>query len=439
MGPVTLKYGKTGFLLPLKNKEFVILRPSKIIPVSHPEQYLESVIDDPVGGLPLGKNFLTEDRVLIIVSDITRYTGAELFLPVLLQRLNRTGICDDQISVLFSLGIHRKLTAREKKIIVGEDVARRIKLFQHDPDDRGQMEYVGETSRGTPILINQKVLETDRLILTGGIAFHYLAGFGGAGKALLPGVSSRESCLAFHKLILKSQDYGIRTQSFAGQLEDNLMQEDILEVADKLSPDFILNTITSSSGKIIYAVAGELKAAHKKGCNHFLEHYGVQIKEKADLVIVSCGGYPKDINFIQAHKSIEHAFQAVREGGVMIVLAECPDGFGNPTFLNWFQNRDKKSFLENLNFKFEINGQTAFATFMKAKMVRIILVSSLKTEDVAKMSLIPAANIDKALDLSQELLGKNPTTFVIPEGASVLPISGNFKIKKEGGKEEKIV
>lgn len=422
MGSVTLKYGKTSLSFSLKNKDYKILQPSKIPQVPDPQQYLANVIDKPEGCPALDKIFLLNDRVLIIVSDITRYSGAELFLPILLQRLNKIGIRDDQISILFALGIHRKLTEIEKKTIVGNEVARKIELFEHDPDDRAQMEYIGATSRGTPILINQKVLKADGLILTGTIAFHYLAGFGGGGKALFPGVSSRESCIAFHKLVLKTENYGIRPKSFTGQLEDNPIQEDILDAAGKLSVNFLLNTITNSSGKILYAVAGDLNAVQNKGCNHLLKHYGVHIKEKADLVIVSCGGYPKDINFIQAHKSIEHAFQAIKEGGVMIVLAECLDGLGNQTFLNWFQYKDQESFLQSLNLDFEINGQTAFSTFLKAKMVRIILVSSLKDEDVAKMSLIPAANIEKALAISNGFLEKDPKTYLIPEGASILPV-----------------
>ena len=119
------------------------------------------------------------------------------------------------------------------------------------------------------------------------------------------------------------------------------MHKDILETVNKLSPDFLINTITNSSGEMIHAVAGKLMEAHNKGCNFFINNFSVHIKEKADIVIVSCGGYPGDINFIQTHKSIEHAFQAVKEGGVMIVLAECTEGFGKSTFLNWFQHAEK--------------------------------------------------------------------------------------------------
>lgn len=423
MDTITLKYGKNSVSFILKDEYYEILQPANIKPVSNPEQYLADVIDKPLGCPPLDQIFFADDRILIIVSDITRYTGAEIFLPLLLQRLNKIGIQDAQISILFALGIHRGLTDRERKSIVGEEVSRRVKMFEHNPDDRAQMEYIGETLGGIPVLINREILKTDGLILTGNIVFHYLAGFGGGGKALLPGVSARESCMTFHKLILKSEGYGARPKTFAGRLENNLMQEEILHAAGKLSPDFLINTITDSSGKIIYAVAGELKEAHKKGCDSFIKHYGVPIKEKADLVIVSCGGYPKDINFIQAHKSIEHAFQALKEGGVMIVLAECPDGIGSPTFLNWFQHTDKESFLKDLRSKFEINGQTAFSAYMKAKIVKIILISSLQDEDVAKMSMIPAENIEQAMTIGKDLLDEIEAIYVIPDGANILPIS----------------
>ncbi len=207
------------------------------------------------------------------------------------------------------------------------------------------------------------------------------------------------------------------------------MHGDIMDAVNKLSPDFFINTITNSSGEIIHAVAGELKEAHNKGCNFFMNYYSAHIREKAGLVVVSCGGYPKDINFIQAHKSIEHAFQAVKEDGVMIVLAECAEGFGNQTFLDWFQHTDKESFLQNLHTSFEVNGQTAFSTYMKAKAVKIILVSSLRKEDITKMNLTPAANIQEALSISEGLLDKNDFVYIIPDGAHTLPV---YK-EKQGG------
>tara|TARA_B100000315_G_scaffold88389_1_gene81175 strand:+ start:2636 stop:3916 length:1281 start_codon:yes stop_codon:yes gene_type:complete len=422
MDKLTLKYGKTSVSFSIKNKYYEILKSAKIEPASDPEQYLASVIDKPLGCPPLDQIFFADDRILIVVSDITRSTGAEFFLPILLQRLNKIGILDDQISILFALGIHRGLTSIERKTIVGDEVARRIEMLDHDPDNRDEMEYIGETLRGTPLLINRNVLKADGIILTGNITFHYLAGFGGGGKSLLPGVAARESCMAFHKLILKSAGYGTKSKTYAGQMENNPMHEDILETVNKLSPDFLINTITNSSGEIIHAAAGELKEAHNKGCNFFMNHCSVHIREKADLVIVSCGGSPRDINFIQTHKSIEHAFQAVKEGGVMIVLAECAEGFGNATFLNWFQHTERESFLQNLHTAFEINGQTAFSTYLKAKAVKIILVSSLAKEDIISMNLIPAANIQEALSKSEDFLDGNDFTYIIPDGAHTLPI-----------------
>ena len=433
MDELILKYGKNSVSFSLKNEHYEILQPAKIEAASNIEQYLADVIDKPSGCPPLDQIFFVDGRILIVVSDVTRYTGAEFFLPILLQRLNKAGILDAQISILFALGIHRGLTDRERKTIVGEEVAQRIAMFDHDPDNRNQMEYVGETHNGTPLLINRHVLKADGLILTGNIVFHYLAGFGGGGKALLPGASARESCMAFHKSVLKSVDYGIKHKTYAGLMENNPMQEDILEAVNKLSPDFLINTITNSSGEIIHAVAGELREVHKKGCDFFMNHYGVHIREKADLVIVSCGGYPKDINFIQAHKSIDHAFQAVKEGGVMIVLAECADGLWNPTFLGWFQHTDRESFLQYLHERFEINGQTAFSTYMKAKAVKIILVSSLRKEDVSKMNFILAANIQEALSASEDFLNRNDFTYIIPEGAHILPIHKAAKGPQQKG------
>jgi nickel-dependent lactate racemase len=173
--------------------------------------------------------------------------------------------------------------------------------------------------------------------------------------------------------------------------------------------------------KIIACFAGHWREAHEAGCRYYAHHFACQLPALADLVVVSCGGFPKDINVIQSHKAMEYGSQALKPGGVMVLLAECRDGYGNATFFDWFRFRDLGAFETRLRSHYEINGQTAYSLLAKAQKFRIVLVSSLPAAEVRTMGLTPAKNLDEAMALVTDMLPENYTAYVIPDGGTVLP------------------
>ena len=178
--------------------------------------------------------------------------------------------------------------------------------------------------------------------------------------------------------------------------------------------------------RIFDAVAGHWQKAHEEACARYAKVYRVPLPKRYPFVIASAGGFPKDINFIQSHKALDNAFQTVEEGGVIILLAECRDGFGSPAFFPWFRFEDPGEMEAALRANYEIYGQTAHATFSKAKSCRVVLVSSLRPEDVEKMGMIPAVSLDDAIRKAEKMLGGLPTPLVIPDAGFVLPyVAGN--------------
>ena len=194
------------------------------------------------------------------------------------------------------------------------------------------------------------------------------------------------------------------------------------EACAMVKPDFILNTILSPDKRILDVFAGDWLTAHRDGCAKYDALFCCRLREQADLVVVSCGGEPKDINFIQSHKAMEYGSRALKPEGVMILLAQCRDGYGNSTFFNWFRFKDLGLFEEELRRKYEINGQTAYATLQKARRFRVILVSGLPREEVESMGMTPAATLEQALAQAAALLPPDYTAYAIPEGGSVLPV-----------------
>jgi len=417
---MNLKYGSTSFPLHLPPERLAgVIQPSVPVPAASPEEIITTALDACRSAI---SSFRPGEKIVIITSDITRHTGSEVYLPLLVERLNHQGIPDRDMEILIALGIHRAQTSHEHERILGA-LYGRIRVRDHDCDNPAELVSIGRTSNGIDVRINRRAVEADRLILTGVIGFHYFAGFGGGRKSILPGIASRQACMASHHAVLNpGQGSGKNQRAVTGNLDNNPVHQAMTEACTLAAPDFILNTVLAPDKRIIAAFAGHWREAHEEGCRYYRKHFSYPLRTKADLVVVSCGGFPKDINLIQAHKSMEYAAQALKDGGVMILLAECRDGFGNSTFFNWFRHKRLDQFEAALREKYEINGQTAYSILQKAQRFRIILVSELPGQQVEEMGMLPAASLDDGLRMADRFLPADWTALVMPEGGSVLPV-----------------
>ena len=415
-----LKYGDISFPLDLpSDKLLAVIRANIPPPADSPAGIVAKALDCCDAFI---SRFKPAERVVIVTSDITRYTGSEIYLPLLVDRLNAAGIPDARIEIIIALGIHRKQTDHEHKKIVGS-LYGRIRVTDHDCDDTGKLVCLGTTSGGIGVEVNRRIAEADRVILTGTIGFHYFAGFGGGRKSILPGTASRKACMASHFAVLNPRSgSGKNPRATTGVLEGNPVHGAMVEACAMVEPAFILNTVLCPDKRIIAAFAGDWRDRHLDGCRYYADRFSYPIRELADLVVVSCGGLPKDINFIQAHKSMEYGCQALKDGGVMILLAQCRDGYGNATFSRWFRFRDLSVFEEELRRNYEINGQTAYSTLQKAQRFRVVLVSGLPPEEVESMGMIPANSLAEALEKGAAMLPGDYSAYVIPEGGTVLPV-----------------
>lgn len=420
-----LKYGSTAFALDLPPERVAgVLAPSPVAADESPVDIIEGALDACHRFI---SSFRGGEKVVIVTSDITRYTGSEIYLPLLVERLNRQGIADGDIEILVALGIHRKQTGHEHQRILGP-LYGRVRVSDHDCDDSGALTFIGTTSSGIKVSINRRAVEADHLILTGTIGFHYFAGFGGGRKSVLPGIASRKACMASHFAVLnRGEGSGKNPFAATGNLEGNPVHLAMVEGCAMAKPAFILNTVLAADKRIIAAFGGDWILAHEAGCRFYRERFACPVAEKGDLVIASCGGYPKDINLIQAHKSMEYAAQALHDGGVMILLAECRDGFGNGTFFDWFRHRSLDEFEAALRAHYEINGQTAYSLLQKAQRFRVILVSRFPAGQVEEMGMIPSRSLDEAMALAGGMLPAGWRCYLMPEAGSVLPVAAARK------------
>jgi lactate racemase len=247
--------------------------------------------------------------------------------------------------VVSATGDHREQTSEEYRLLAGDEACERVKIYDHI-STAGDLVYLGETSYGTPVKINRRVVEADRVIITGGIVYHFLAGWGGGKKAIIPGVAARDTIMANHALaFLPGEGEGLNPAVCSGQMLANPCSDDMLEGTQMVAPDFLLNTvIDENSGLIAGVFAGHFVKAHEAGCRFVDSYFKVPLEEKADVVIASCGGYPKDINFYQTYKTIYNAQQALYPGGTLLLISESREGIGSDQFFKIFtDHKDNKS------------------------------------------------------------------------------------------------
>jgi len=419
MRSLELKYGAEKITIHVPKEQVIsVLSGRHMSPLRDPVNAIWAALQEPIETPSPRKTIKKGEKVAIVVSDYTRSTKADLFLPVLVDELNEAGIQDKDIFIVFGNGTHSLHTREKQEQIVGKEIANRIQMFDHDCHDETNLISLGKTSRGTPLKVNKKVYEADRKILTGSITYHYFAGFSGGRKAILPGISGFETIQTNHRM-------SMLPECTTAALDDNPLSLDMEEAAKMVKPDFILNTVLNENKEICGVFAGELIAAHRAGCQFIDEYAMVRINQKADLVIAAAGGGGMDLNYVQSHKAMENASFALKEGGVMILLAEAAEGFPSEVYLKYINLGSAKSIHDELERNFTIPGHTVYATFCKSEKFKIIWVTKLPKEIVKKMKIIPADNFEEAYDLAHKWLPAQPPTYIMPLAYTTFPVKEN--------------
>ncbi len=376
------------------------------------EAEVRRALADPIGSPRLKEIVHPGETVAIVTSDITRPMPTYKVMPALLDELYAAGIRKEDITLVFALGSHRKQTPEEQRRLAGERAYAEIRCVDSDPDDCVSF---GTTSRGTPVDITRVVAEADRRICLGNIEYHYFAGYSGGAKAVMPGCSTRAAIQANHSRM-------ILPEAKAGALETNPLRLDIEEAGDMLGIDFIVNVVLSEHKEILRAVAGDVTKAHREGCKFLDTLYRKELRQPADIVLVSQGGAPKDLNLYQTQKALDNAKHAVRDGGVIILIGSCKEGLGEKTFEEWMTTAPTAhSLIERIEREFKLGGHKAAAIAMVLERAEVDLVSELDPDFVRSLFLVPQPSAQAALDAALEKLGRDATILAMPYGGSTLP------------------
>ena len=419
---VELRYGKTQIPFEYNEDQFEILGSEKpAAPLTDAE--IGAKFDHPIDSKQLEEIINEGESVLIVVPDATRQTACASVVNLLVRRLIANGTLPFNISIIFATGIHRKVTEDEKRELLTPFIFQRIKTIDHSAKDLMQLAGLGSKQfvnlgeiGGAPVELNKALTEYDHVIIVGGITFHYFAGFTGGRKLICPGLASAQTISATHRLAFDCETKSRRTGVGAGLLDGNAVHEAFMEVTARINPSFSINTIVNERGAAVELFCGDWIGAHRQACEFYAANHTIEISEKRDLVIVSGGGAPHDLNMIQAHKALETASHACRDGGTIIFFAECADGLGRHDFLNWFEAEGAAQLAENLCAHYQVNGQTAWSLLLKAERFNIQIITSLPENETRQMRLHKTNSHNEILFGNSE----KQKGYILPFGAKFL-------------------
>lgn len=383
---------------------------------------------DPIDSKPLADIVRPGDKIAIVVSDETRLCYTDQFLPVIIAELNANRIPDSDIDIVIATGTHREQTPEEDILVLGEEMVKRFRIHQHDCRDKENLVYKGTTSRGNKVYINKIVANADKIIATGAVTLHPMAGFGGGRKAIVPGVAGLETINHNHVLALAEKPGdGCNPNVTTAKLEGNPFHEDLTECVEFVNPDFLVDVVLTSDGGLYEVVAGNWKTAFYKGCKDLLEISGIPITELADVVIASGGGYPKDINLYQGTKTHMNVEMAVKPGGIAIIMLECPDIKEPAVFTDWLIKSNLRKTEQEVRDNFYMAAFVAYKSRCIIEAHTVYLVTRKENFDfVRQTGQIPVETVAEAWKLAQEKLaaeGKKDYTITLMGHAPVtLPV-----------------
>lgn len=420
---IKLPYGKT-----FQETEIEDSRIQGIL-TSHLEEYhpeddqltiVKEAMASPIESKKLKELAVGKDKVVILISDHTRPVPSKYILPLMLAEI-REGNPDADITLLVATGCHRNSSKDELVFKLGEEIFNNEKIYIHDCDDEDMLVTLDEKlPSGGDIVVNKIAAEADLLVAEGFIEPHFFAGFSGGRKSVFPGCCSRKTVMYNHNSEFIDSQY-----SRTGNLENNPIHKDMVAAARALGLCYVVNVVINSEKKVIHAVAGDLEKAHEAGTDWLKDKAGVERKE-ADIAITSNGGYPLDQNIYQTVKSMTAAEATLKDDGVIIVCSESGDGTGGDAFHKAFlEERDieklYKGFLDTPKIETipdQWESQILCRILLKAKAV--IYVSDYDSKILEDFHFIPVKTLDEAMKKADELMGKDSTVTVIPDGIAVI-------------------
>ncbi|MDX9784348.1 MAG: nickel-dependent lactate racemase [Spirochaetia bacterium] len=413
-----LKYGKGSLPLDLDEKRILkVVMPGEKKPLADALGSVKKVLAAPEGTPPLLDMLKAAKpkKLVIIVNDITRPTPYSVLMPPVVEAIEKAGIPDSCVTLITATGIHDPHTREQDIQVYGEELCRRFKLVSHDATDKSNLVFKGKLPSGYDFWLNKLVDEADFLITLGVVMPHYFAGFSGGRKSILPGVSGKETVEKNHARMVEIMDN-------LPPIRENPISLEMIQAARSVGVDFIVNAVVDDAGQLVEVVAGDLEKAWYRAVEVSNSMYMTPIPRKTKIAIAASSGYPRDINLYQAQKALDHADKATVDGGTVIVVAECKEGYGEKIFESYMNaGYTAKGIMDKVKANFVIGAHKAYGFAKVAAEKKVIFVTSLSDEVVASLFARKASTVEEAVRMALEDQGSDADFIVFPEGSVTVP------------------
>nr|WP_028307475.1 nickel-dependent lactate racemase [Desulfitibacter alkalitolerans] len=418
MEKIKIPYGKENIeWTPPNGFQVEVINPKAYEGASNQEEEVVKALESPIGSKTI-EEFKGVNKVAIAISDLTRPVPNKVIIPPIVEKLEKIGVKSKNIFVIVGTGLHRPSDKEEFIHLLGEEIVDKVTVISHDANNEELIVSCGVTSKGTPVEVNKYYAEADLKIVTGMIDPHQFIGFTGGAKGLAIGLGSKRLIQANHSMLTSEN-------AQLGLLEGNPPREDIDEVGKIVGIDLIVNVILNNNKEIVKAVAGHFIKAHRRGVELAKDIFEVPIREKAEIAIVSPGGFPKDLNMYQAQKGLAHASRVVKDGGYIILTADCSEGIGDDKFYNTMKSfKTPEEVIEHFkSIEFEIGVHKAFLWCRTLSKINVYLISrGINDRDSCGLMVEKRESIEAVIEEIKHKLPEKPKVIVMPKANSTIPV-----------------
>ena len=325
---VKLAFGRQGAEVEIPSHvQANVLEPKFAAAVSSADTALAEALRQPISSPPLLDLARGKRSAAISICDITRPAPNRVVLPHVLAILEQAGIPRSGITILIATGLHRAATEQELHTIVGPEILSRYTIASHDARDTASHADLGTTRSGTHVLIDRRFVDSDLHISLGFIEPHLMLGFSGGRKLVAPGLAGEETIKRLHSPFFMRDPKVVE-----GSFPDNPLDHELLEIAQMVRHDFIIDVALTRTRQIAQVFAGNPVAAHAQGVEFVRTTTLASLATPVDAVITTSAGYPLDLTYYQAVKGVTAASHIVKPGGIILLAAECREGLGSPEF-----------------------------------------------------------------------------------------------------------
>ena len=416
---VRLAYGKDGLDVDLPERNLVkVMTMPAAKPLSDPDDEVARALQTPIASLPLSGLVQKARSACVVICDVTRPAPNKIMLPHIFRVLEENGVSRENITVLVATGLHRSSKPEELEEMVGADILNRYRIVDHHARNIEEQKYLGQTSNNTPVYIDKEYCKADLKITAGFIEPHLMAGFSGGRKLIAPGCAGELTIKSLH-----SPFFLENSLCKEGSIEHNPLHHELLEIARMAGHDFIVNVAMNETGKITGVFAGDPIRAHEAGIAHVRHAVCATVRQPVDIVITSSAGYPLDLTFYQAVKGMTAALPIVKQGGMLIIAAECAEGLGGQEFTNMATQFDSgEAFLQTILANPVVIDQWQLEECAKAaRKADVVLVASGIPHGLRQKLFVRMSDtVESAVKTGLATYGEDATIAVIPKGPYTL-------------------